>query len=82
MLLRLWPLALFLSLSGCVSTPQQRAPAVIEPPPVMLASPCQTPADLADGATAQDLAEWTVSWIGAYWCELAKRQALVEAWPQ
>ena len=82
MLLRLWLSVLFLLMSGCASTPQQRAPAAIDPPPVMLTSPCQTPADLADTATAQDLASWAADWIGAFWCERDKRAGLLEAWPR
>jgi len=82
MLLRLWLPALFLLMSGCDSMPQQHAPAVIDPPPVMLASPCQTPADLAEGATGQDLAVWAGEWIATAWCERSKRAGLIDAWPQ
>ena len=73
-------LALCLSLYGCAST--KPVPAQIPPPPVALVTKCAKPADLPEGATAQDLAEWTVGWIGAYGCERSKRQALVEAWPR
>jgi hypothetical protein len=48
----------------------------------MLTSPCQTPADLAEGATAQDLAAWAADWIGAFWCERDKRAGLLDAWPR
>lgn len=80
------PFTLLLALSGlmasgCSTTPQP-VPAKIDPPPVGLTLPCQAPADLAADATAQDLAEWTVAWIGAYGCERGKRAALVEAWPK
>jgi uncharacterized protein YceK len=75
-------LALFLMLlSGC-STVQPSAPAKIDPPPVALVTACATPDDLKQGATAQDLALWTVAWIGTAGCERAKRQALVESWPR
>jgi hypothetical protein len=57
-------------------------PAKIDPPPVVLTMPCPTPADLAEGATAQQLAGWSVEWIRAYGCERAKRAGLVEAWPR
>lgn len=67
-------------LAGCATPP--RAPAEIPPPPVALVSRCQAPADLPEGATAQDLAMWTVAWIGTAGCERAKRQALIEAWPR
>jgi hypothetical protein len=49
---------------------------------VALVSRCLPPGDLPDGATAQDLALWTVEWIGAYGCERAKRAALIDAWPR
>lgn len=48
----------------------------------MLASPCPTPADLAAGATAQDLAAWAIDWIAAFGCERGKRLGLLEAWPR
>lgn len=57
-------------------------PAKIDPPPVALVSSCAAPGKLPDGATAQDLGEWVVGWIGAYGCERAKRAALVDAWPR
>lgn len=82
MLLRLWLPALFLTLlSGC-STAPRNAPAKLDPPPVALVTACATPEPLQAGITAQALAEWTVAWIGAYGCERAKRQALVESWPR
>lgn len=43
---------------------------------------CPWPADLAEVATARDLAAWVVEWIGTAGCERAKRQALIEAWPR
>lgn len=55
--------------------------ATVPPPPVALTSPCETPTDLAEAATAQDLAEWAARWIRAYGCERAKRAALIESWP-
>ena len=75
-------LALSLLLLSACSTTQPSAPAKIDPPPVALVSGCLRPSDLPEGATAQDLAQWTVGWIGAYGCERAKRQALIEAWPR
>ena len=72
---------LSLVLSAC-STTRPSAPAVIQPPPVALVTQCQRPSDLPEGATAQDLATWTIAWIGAYGCERSKRQALIESWPR
>jgi hypothetical protein len=37
---------------------------------------------LTSEATARDLAEFAVAWIGTAGCERAKRAALIEAWPQ
>lgn len=75
-------LALCLLMLSACSTTQPPVPAKIDPPPVALVSKCATPDRLPEGATAQDLAAWTVGWIGAYGCERSKRQALVEAWPR
>lgn len=58
------------------------APAKIDPPPVLLTMPCLAPSELRAGATAQDLAAWTMEWIGAYWCERERRVGLIEAWPK
>lgn len=80
MLLRTWTLALWALLLSACSTMQQPAP--VAPPPVGLISRCQAPADLPSEATARDLAEWAVAWIGTAACERAKRQALLEAWPR
>ena len=74
------PALCLLALSGCSTTPRA-VPAKIDPPPVALSTPCSTPADLAEGASAQELALWSVEWIMAYGCERAKRAGLVEAWP-
>lgn len=79
---RPWLLALCPMLLASCSTTRPSAPARIDPPPVGLVSKCAAPGPLAEGATGQDLAEWTVAWIGAYGCERAKRQALIEAWPR
>ena len=82
--MRLLTLLLALSLPmlfGCSTTPAH-APAKIDPPPVALVTACAAPEPLQSGATAQDLALWTVGWIGAYGCERSKRTALVEAWPR
>jgi len=49
---------------------------------VALVTACARPAELPEGATAQDLAQWTVGWMGAYGCERSKRQALIESWPR
>ena len=77
-----WMLVLSaLALSAC-STARPPVPARIDPPPVALSSRCAAPPDLASEATARDLAEWTVAWIGTAGCERAKRQALLEAWPR
>lgn len=73
----------FLCLVTCAcSTMPAIAPAKIAPPPVALVTQCSRPSDLPEGATAQDLAQWTVAWIGAYGCERSKRTALIEAWPR
>ena len=77
---RLLPALCLMLLSGC-SAPPLSAPAKIDPPPVLLVTKCAEPGPFV-GQTAQDLAEWTVGWIGAYGCERSKRQALVEAWPK
>lgn len=74
--------AFFLSLLAGCSTTLPSVLAKIDPPPVALVSKCAAPADLAEGATAQDLSEWVVGWIGAAGCERAKRAALIEAWPR
>lgn len=75
-------LALFsLLLFGCSTTPPS-APAKIDPPPVGLISRCAQPAPLGESITAQDLAEWTVLWIGTAGCERSKRVGLIEAWPR
>ena len=79
--MRFATLCLSLALAGCASTVPS-VPSRFDPPPVALVSKCATPDRLPEGATAQDLAEWTVGWIGAYGCERSKRQALVEAWPR
>lgn len=76
------PIALCLLLLSACSTLQQSAPARIDPPPVALVTACSRPDSLPEGATAQDLAEWTVGWMGAYGCERSKRAALIEAWPR
>ena len=79
--LRRLPIALCLLTLGACSTLPPSAPAKIDPPPVLLVSQCAEPGPF-EGRTAQDLAEWTVGWIGAYGCERSKRAALVEAWPK
>lgn len=82
MRLRLLPLVLCLTgLSGCLTT-LPSAPAKIDPPPILLTTACLTPDDLKEGATAQDLALWALSWIDAYWCERERREGLIEAWPK
>ena len=73
-------LCLSIALVGCASVAPS-APAKIDPPPVALVTKCAEPGPFA-GRSAQDLAEWTVGWIGAYGCERSKRAALVEAWPK
>lgn len=70
-----------LTLSACSTLPPT-APPKIDPPPVALVTACSRPDSLPEGATAQDLAEWTVGWMGAYGCERSKRAALIEAWPR
>lgn len=82
MLQRLLPLALSLSLYGCASMPPPPAPAVIPLPPVALMSRCAAPPELTSDATARDLAEWAVGWVGTAGCERAKRMALIDAWPR
>ncbi len=82
MSLRILPLALLASLLSACSTMPPSAPAKIDPPPVALISRCPAPGDLPEGATAQDLAEWVVGWMGHAGCERAKRTALIEAWPR
>jgi hypothetical protein len=37
---------------------------------------------MPEGATARDLGEWDMGWIGAAGCERAKRAALIDAWPR
>ena len=76
------PLALCLSLLAACSTTQPSAPAKVDPPPVKATEACLTPADLAEGASAQDLAAWARQWVAVAGCELAKRLALIEAWPK
>lgn len=78
---RLIPALSLLLLSAC-STPPPAAPAKIDPPPVAMVSRCPWPAELREEATARDLAEWVVAWIGAAWCERSKRQALIDSWPK
>jgi hypothetical protein len=68
-------------LSACSTVPVS-APARIDPPPVALTSKCVNPDPLPKVVTAQDLATWTVAWIGTAGCERAKRAALVKAWPR
>ena len=68
-----------LTLAGCSAL---QSLAQIPPPPVALISRCLQPPALLESATAQDLAEFTVGWIGTAGCERAKRQALIEAWPR
>lgn len=80
-LLRLLPVLCLLTLSACSTAPVV-APAKVDPPPVNLVGRCPWPADLAEVATARELAAWVVEWIGAAGCERAKRQALIEAWPR
>ena len=70
-----------LTLSGCFAT-LPPAPTPIPPPPVALVSRCAAPPDLPDMATARDLAEWAVQWVGTAGCERAKRTALIDAWPR
>jgi len=70
-----------LALAACSTTPQPVL-AKIDPPPVALTSRCANPQPMPEGATAQDLAEWTVNWIGVAGCERAKRAALLDAWPR
>ena len=78
----LWLCALcLLTLSACSTTPRA-VPAKIDPPPAALTLPCKTPADLQEGASAQDLATWSTAWIRAYGCERSRRAGLVEAWPR
>lgn len=67
---------------GACSTTRPAAPAKVDPPPVLLTAPCLAPDDLKDGATAQDLALWTLAWMSAYWCERERREGLVTAWPK
>lgn len=74
-------LLLLATLCACASAPPA-APLAIPPPPVALVSRCAAPPALPDMATARDLAEWAVMWVGTAGCERAKRQALVEAWPR
>ena len=82
MKLSIWMLAPWaLLLSACSTTPPP-VPVKIDPPPVALISRCLIPPDLVSEATARDLAEWAVAWIGVAGCERAKRQALLEAWPR
>jgi hypothetical protein len=64
------------------STPLPIAPSKIDPPPLILASPCPLPPDLASEATARELATWAVQWIDVAGCEWAKRRALLAAWPK
>lgn len=78
---RLLP-ALCLTLLSACSTTRPSVPAKVDPPPVLLTMPCLAPEDLKAKATAQDLAAWTVQWMGAYWCEQDRRAALIEAWPK
>lgn len=75
------PFLCLMMLAGC-STLQPSAPAKMDPPPVALVTACLVPADLPEGATAKDLAAWTLGWIGSYGCEKSKRAALIEAWPR
>ena len=79
--MRFATLFLAVMLVGCAST-SQHAPAKIDPPPVVLVSRCPWPPDLPDMATARDLAEWAVQWVGTAGCERAKRAALIDAWPR
>lgn len=79
--MRFATLFLAVMLVGCAST-SQHAPAKIDPPPVVLVSRCAAPPDLPDMATARDLAEWAVQWVGTAGCERAKRTALIDAWPR
>lgn len=60
-----------------VTTP--RAP---EPPPANLVGDCYKPRPLALAASAQDLAAWTLEWVGAWRCERDRRVALIAAWPK
>lgn len=78
----LWLPALCLSLPACSSTMPPAVPVRIDPPPVALSTPCSTPDDLAEGASAQALSAWAVEWIKAYGCERSRRAALTEAWPR
>jgi hypothetical protein len=82
MLLRLWPLALSLSLYGCASTQSVPAPSEIPPPPAVLTIPCASPDALPDMATAKELAESLAQWMHFGGCELFKHKALLDAWPQ
>lgn len=77
----LLPVFLSLLLFGCSTTPPS-APQKIDPPPVLLVTQCARPSEMPEGATAQDLVQWTVGWMAAYGCERSKRAALIEAWPK
>jgi len=81
LLRRLLLVSSLLMLSACSTVPPV-APLVIPPPPVALVSRCAAPPDLPDLATARDLAEWAVMWVGTAGCERAKRAALIDAWPR
>lgn len=80
--LKTFPAVLCLLLCAACSTMPQSAPTKIDPPPVALVTACLKPSDLPEGATARDLVNWTMEWIGAYGCEKSKRTALIEAWPR
>lgn len=82
MQLQTFPTVLSLLLLCSCSTTRPSAPAKIDPPPVALAMPCETPADLAPTATAKDLATWATLWIEAYGCERSRRAALLQSWPR
>ena len=82
MLLRFLPLALFLLLCGCASTLPPHAPEEIPKPPVVATGQCETPDDLPDLATANELTDFAVGWMKAYGCERAKKRMLLEAWPR
>lgn len=62
--------------------PGVTAPKAPEPAPANLASDCYKPRPIALTASAQDLADWTLEWMGAWRCEHDKRAALVKAWPK